>query len=394
MGLRHALFAGLAVLHLLKGGHLAEAQTGPEKFGLTREDQADTLFEMPGTGLAFTTAAPDRFIWNDSAETPPEFIPAALFSEFEQVSIGYDPVDRDRYEVRIYRATIFPDRVALAADYAALFARLWGRRDFGLAAHSPVFGEVLGGDDSSGVMKINRITVIRQQDELLILRQTFDASRFETYAADIARLVGSVRFRSPRQTELAGDAAVVTQLSASPAFETRLPGHWSRIVGPEDYGNRGVYELWKDDSDPLGNLGLLLAAVPAPADRRGSPAAGSDLASQGNTAAAFANLLLENLLPGRPFHLEAIEVSRFADLTAVTAFNGHYAFKAEIGEDRVPAKVAVILTFGHDGQTIVAATISPAPQDLYLAGTDMHATYIQALQIEAMTAHFTALANQ
>lgn len=384
---RAFLFAAWACIGVVwSHGAMADTDAAKEYFALIESSDERSSFDLPGEALDFSTVVPERFIWTESDAVPPEFIPAAVFSDMRQVRIGYDPVERDRYEVRLYHATVFPDRLALASGYAQLLARVWGPRDFGTRRHDHAFGEVLGGDDSTGVMKINRISVLRRGTELLVIRQTFDADRFEDFAEDIARLVGSLTFDAQAQTSLVPGDAHRTVLPLGRAdFTTAFPAHWEKLSGPFDEGARGVYEFWHDAGDPGGNLAAMIASIPAQGggDGGGVPA-GATFQDMVQGAGSLASLALENLLPGKEHSLSAVEASGFADLEPVTSFNAVYTFKAGIDGVDAQAKVNVLLTFDTDGHLLGVVMMSPPGRDLYLAGTDMHADYVLAMQLEKL----------
>lgn len=377
------------------GAETGRAETegaAAQKFSRLSETKGLTAFDLDGEALDFSTWVPERFLWSEAQDVPVEFAPAALFSTFEQVRIGYDPLERDRYEVRLYRATLYPDRVALAVSYARLLARVWSSTDFGMSAPDPMFGEVLGGTDASGAMMVNRISVWRRGEELLILRQRFEAERFENYAEDMAKMVGSLSFKTALDTPLVGDDAPVRALAtrSGAPWMARFPAHWQEIDAPLDLGAKGVFSFWRDTADAKGNLAAMIASVPAPADLPNGPPGDASFNDLADTAAAMAHMALGQLAPDQPFTLAPVEASRIGDLAQTTAFNALYTFRVELGEAKALVKLDVMLAYGKDGQLLSFATVAPAGTDLYLEGTSMHASYVQKILLETLTAYFGA----
>lgn len=162
------------------------------KFALAQSDQNKVKFSFAGSSLNLSSSSPKDFIWNKT-NTPVKILDKAqVFSELTEEYIGYDPLNRDRLEIRLYTAKIIPERVALGVGYGRLLASKWGALNFGEVTYDHDFGEVLGGDNSSGVMFVNRISVMRRGEQVLIIRSKFDADYFDQYKDAIATFVGSI----------------------------------------------------------------------------------------------------------------------------------------------------------------------------------------------------------
>lgn len=370
-------------------GHMAEAQA--EKFAMIAVQERDAGFAFAESALDFHTVSPDGFVWNNSTEVPPDFIPSAMFTEFQQRYIGYEPLNRDRLEIRVFSARIHHDRVALATDYARLMASRWGRTNFGLMAHSPTFGEVLRGDNSSGVMVVSRISVFRRGDELLIVRTKFHAEHFGSYADQIARFIGSIAFDHDLQADPIANAFLWHDQnvgSGQAQFVFPRPGNWQLTPPGQQTIDGGTYSFWRDVNDPNGNAAMMVATIPPLGRLPEGSVAAPEPQEMANLAAALANMMLSNMLPDQPFRLEPVEKNSFATLNEITAFNANFTFRAIIGEEGVSAALPVMLTMGPDGSVIANVTLSPAPEDLYLLGTGMHVNFVQALFLDAIKSHF------
>lgn len=373
----------------LAGPIMAEAHQ--EKFSLIRSDAEVTEFEYAESDLDFVTVSPKDFVWNPSTTIPPELVSAAMFSGFQERTIGYDPLNRDRFEIRIFTGRIFPDRVAVATDYGRLFGRVWTKKSFGVMSHNRDFGEVLGGDDSSGIMIVNRITVMRRGDEVLVIRSKFHAEHFETYAKAMAEFIGSLEFTTPQASDTIVDNFGLLQQSVAPGLPEityGLPGNWTRLDAPAPNAMGGDLQVWIDSADPNRNGGALFATIPPQSpvpDGETITPVPQDMA---NLAGSFANVILENLLPNQPFRLEPLSMNDFEGLKPLTAFNALYVFKVLIADN--PAKISVMIAMGPDGAITSSTTLSAAPADLYLMGTGMHVNFVQGQALDTMRAYWTA----
>lgn len=374
---------------------LVMAEAHQEKFSLIRSDAEVTEFEYAESDLDFVTVSPENFIWNPSATVPPELIPAAMFSSLEERTIGYDPLNRDRFEIRIYTGRIFPDRVAVATDYGRLFGRIWTKQSFGVMSRNRDFGEVLGGDDSSGIMIVNRISVIRRGDEVLVIRSKFHAEHFETYAKAMAEFIGSIQFTTPMTSDPVVENFALLEQGVAPGLPViayGLPGNWTHIDVSAPNALGGDFQLWIDSADPNRNGGALFATVPAQLPVPDGETVQPDPQDMANLAGSFANVALQNLLPDQPFRLEPLSMNDFEGLKPLTAFNALYIFKALIGEN--PAKISVMIAMGPDGSITSSTTLSPAPADLYLMGTGMHVNFVQGQALDTMRAYWTARSEE
>ncbi len=388
-----AIFGALLAMFMACAGAIMAEEIDP-KFAMIRVEPADTEFAFAGSDLDFASVAPAGFIWNDSDAVPTDFVDFAVFSAFRERYIGYEPLNRDRFEIRVYTARIFPERVALASDYARLLASVWGAMDFGVMAHDPQFGEVLGGDDASGIMIVNRIAVFRRGDELLILRLKFHADHFDAYAPDIARFVGSIAFAKAENPDPIASTVQAVALDAGPgqpAFGYGVPANWQALDIAQPSPEKGRYALWIDAGDPNRNSGLMQAVIapPVPMPKDASP----DPQAMANTAAALAEAAIQTLLPGQTFTLDPSEKTEFGELEKVSAFNSLFVFNSEIGPEKKPARVAVLISMGRNGAILGSVMMGPQPSDPYLMGTMMHGNYVVKLAMNAQQAYWAAQQN-
>lgn len=337
--------------------------------------------------LSASTFDPSGFVWDEVDTVPPDFIEDGVFTSFSQRYVGYLPAKRDRHEVAIYVAGLRPDRVAPAASTAVQLAAKWGRLSFGVVAHDLEFGEVLGGDESSGVMMVNRISVWRRGHQALILRQTFEAEHFSAHAETIATLVGSLNFAE----ELSSDPVIQNAHRSTLAtngfdFSFLMPENWSRLVsGPT--GAPLISEVWYDAADKNGN-GAVMVAMGPPVEtishgQRPAPVPEQQMA---DLAGTIATVFMQNILPDAQFQLSPQNMTSFADLDEITAFNRMYFIDVALN-GAASGVITVEIVMPADGTTLVNASLSPAPLDPYLLGTQHHVSLATGFVHTAIVAY-------
>lgn len=393
---RRTLFAiiSAAVLFCLGGPVMAEPKD--EKFALVTGQKTDVTFAFSDFNLDMATKSPDKFIWNNSNQYPAGFPEFGMFTDLRERYIGYDPLNRDRFAIAIYTGKLEPQRIALAADYARLFATKWGDTSFGVMPHTPVFGEMLAGDNSSGIMIVTRISVFRRGDEVLVIRSRFQAEHFETYARAMAEFIGNVTFAEPMETDPV-DAALQTVSrpiqSDGSVFTYALPPHWEQIKSQVPPSGSGSIDLWVDSSDPNRNLATMVSVIAPPTPLPEAQKA-PDPQTMANLSYDLAGSALSTLLPDVTFTLDPLDKTTFGDLDAVALFNAAFVYTAKVGEAETPAQISVLMSMGPNGVLLANTLISSRPTEPYLTGTFMVGNYIQSHQLAAQVAYWTAKAAE
>lgn len=387
----------LACMVFLTFGAPIMADETPERLALA-EAAADAprmafnLADAPD--LTASTFSPPDFVWDDVDDVPPTFMEAGVFSSFRQRYVGYDPANRDRYEVSIFTANLEPDRVAPAAGIASLLAARWGPLNFGIKAHDITFGEVAGGDESSGEMIVSRISVWRRGLQVLILRQRFEAAHFDTYGDTIAKVAGSLRFATPDLTDPILDTARTGKIDVGDAeFAFRLLPNWTRLVADADETPMAA-EIWHDGADPNGNAAVMVMAAPATSrpvpGERPNPVPEQQMF---DFAGTVANILIENLMPDATLELAPRDMNSFASLDGITAFNRYFVIDGRVN-GKTPVVIGVTIVMPADGTTLVSASLSPGALDLYLFGTQRHVDLANALLLVDMETYSVAAAKR
>lgn len=381
-----ALRLKLCIVLLILGGALM-AEVKPDRLPLTEAgaDMPRIAFEFADQlELAASTFSPPDFIWDDVDSVPPTFIEAGVFRSFTQRYVGYDPANRDRFEVSIYTVDLEPDRVAPAAGIASILASRWGPLNFGIKAHGINFGEVIGGDESSGEMILNRISVWRRGLKVLVIRQKLEAIQFDRYSEQISNIAGSLRFSSPDIP----DPIVLEKSSgnlefAKTTFEFSLPPNWDRLKS-DTGGTPVATEIWHDAADPNGNAAVMIFATPAEVEplrgERPNPVPDQQMF---DFAGTVARTLIENLLPDARLELAPRDMNSFATLDDITAFNRYFVIDGRL-DGETPVVIGVTVVMPADGTTLAAASLSPGAQDLYLFGTQRHVDLANALLLSSM----------
>lgn len=365
---------------------VAMAEDDADRFPLIRKTAEPQDFPIESSGMDFSSVSPEAVIWNENRASVPEFALAAVFESFDQVYIGYDPLNRDRYEVRVYVGTLIPERYANAVDYARLLASVWGNTNFGVKTHTAAFGEVLGGDNSRGIMEVNRISVVRRGTEILVIRSKFQAEHYDTYADTIATFVGSIQLeQDPGPALPPGIVKPAPPQAGAQGFSYDVPAGWEQqpLAPPADLS--GSFQLWTDAADPNGNSGMLVAVLPPAGDRIQTSI---EVQPMADLAANFALLMTKTLLPDAEVGLEPQVMNELGEFSDITAFNRLFTFKVTI--DGTEAAATVFVGIGPDGTGIVAPMLTTLPTDLYLTGTRNHGNFALSRVIRAAEAHWAA----
>lgn len=384
----------VAIFVFISGGW-AVADQPPDRFPLVAPSSDRPRIELtfpdaPQVNASVVT--PDDFLWDDLSDIPPDFAEAGVFRDLRARYVAYEPLNRDRLEIRVYTAEIEPARISTATGYAVLLASQWGPLNFGLRTHSRNWGEVMGGDDRSGEMIVNRFTVYRRGLHLLIVRSKFEAAHYDTYAETIATLVGSLQFREPAIADPIEAALRPGQVDpglshpSQPApFAFALPGNW-QVSAAGAFDAPGDAQFWIDRDDPNGNSAALVMALPsvAPPPEGGLlPIAPEDEQPLIENSANVANALLANALPDQEYTLVPKEMNANDAFADIAAFNRTFVYEVPL-QDGPTVIVTILMTQTLDGVTLASASLAPPAMDLYLLGTQRHGDYVNALLLDAM----------
>ena len=401
------LLCWLAAVLWVSAGGPSRAEEGIDKMPLAlapADAPRAPLVFADAPGLSASTFSPPDVQWHEGGAVPDGFAAAGVFSRITQTHLGYDPAHRGRYEVSVYLAELKPDRVAPAAGIAVLLASQWGALNFGIRAHDLGFGEVLGGDNASGEMVVNRISVWRRGLQVLILRQKFEAAQFDTLGGMIAQVAGSLRFDSPESADPVLASVHRGQIgtgqigTGQTLLDFRMPANWARLPKAVT-GTPMAAEVWQDAADPKGNAGAMVMVAPplappplAPVAQGQRPDAVPDQ-QMFDLAGTAAHVLIENLLPGTSLELKPRDMTSFAALDGITAFNRFFVIDARLNGD-IPVVIGVTIVMPADGSTLITASLSPEARDPYLLGTQRHVDLVNALLLEDLTTFARAAAHR
>lgn len=361
-----------------------------EKFGWIEMTEELVPFPTDPPALSFESHSPEGFIWTPTDEIPPEFTEAGVFSSLRQIYTGMGSEGLEGLVIRVYVATIVPERVLLGTGYAQLLAARWGRMNFGILAHSRDFGEVLGGDDSSGVRRINRISVVRRGTSILILRSDFAAEDFPRWADEIAGFHGSLRFLDTFAEDpiAAKFHRASLPLPGAADFAFLMPGTWAEHARQDHKDPRMTVSLWSDQDDPNGNNGAMILAVAPPDGVPGRQLAPPKEQEMNNLAGRLAEVALGGLLPEQSYDLTPKNKASFAEFDAITLAQGIYYFAAAQPGQEPTLRVNVLISMGPNGAVLGAVGLSPAGRDLYLLGSAYHGEFVTHLHMAAQARHW------
>lgn len=400
--MRKHLAKFLLVLIFFMGlGNNSMADDAAVKFALIQSDQNEVKFSFAENTLAFTSSSPKDFLWN-KVDTPVTILDDAhVFNDFTQEYIGYDPLNRDRLEIRLYTAKVIPERVALGVGYGRLLASKWGALNFGEFTHDHDFGEVLGGDNSSGVMLVNRISVMRRGEHILIIRSKFDADYFDQYKDAMATFLGSIEFASVAQIDpivASLQTAVLFEKDPDYKFKYYMPSEWKRGEYMEVRRKKGEFDFWADLGDDLGNSAASIFIIRRCDAKPDSPRPPIDKKRAANIANNYAANLIENVLPDRVFNftdMERTSLERFKPFTFYNElFNFSVDLKLEDNQGILPLIVSVMVTLGDDGTVNTSVVLTTEYSNDYRFGTKNHAEFTHQLLMDAQEHFWKVRASQ
>ncbi len=356
---------------------MAQDSSGTGALTRSRATVSDRVLALPDfPALEFRTALPDGLEWFESPEPVAGFDDAGMFTRFDRVWLGYAPEDRDRLEVTIYCARIVPERVAVAADYARLLARLWGPKNYGVSGDERDFGEVMTGEDDSGYARRTRISVWRRGADLLVVRADTTLDDFDTQAPKLAAMIGSLDFvmQSP-------DAIIEAleqhqfRLPSGATLSYLLPSHWKNFGANAATETPMSAAIWLDGADEGGNsaIGIFGAAVPEGAKTEDAPLR--------TIASAMSDLLMENLAPQVRFRRQPMNENSMQGF-APDAVQGLYLDRLDWEEGRRMGARSFFVGAGRD--VVGYSSLSAYPETLEAMGLAMHSTFVDRLILDAM----------
>jgi hypothetical protein len=378
--------APTAALCIVLSGTIGTAD--PARFPLLAEQPGAIAFDTGQDWLNFTAPSPPGVTWTRT-DTPIEG-PPELFTDVREVLVGRDPQTPDRVEIRVMAARIDPRRVLIAADYARVLAARWGRVNFGVVAHHPAFGEALVGDESSGAMRVTRLSALRRGDRVLIVASTFPAAGTQAEGPPgLAAFLGSLAFDVAGVPDLLDSLPVVATIpfdDGRGALDIRLPPTWVArdLVPPQETNLRGFVER----DDPGGAFAVVSGLIPGDASSRAADDVVAPAALIG-TAQAIAETMGRTFLPDGAFDVRGTQATTLPPFSNAGIPHGLFTFRI----DR-PAEATVGVTVMVSGRTggpvVLAAVMSPYPTGPASEATFQHGKFLMLAQMQAQLAFWRA----
>lgn len=360
---------------LVTGSSATMASEDDQKFALMAAE-SNRDFAMGATELDFSTLSPEAFRWEERDENIDAFAAAEMFSDFTLRWTGYDPEARNDLEIRIYSARLTLKRVAVAADYGRMLARIWSPVNFGIRSHDRDFGEVIGGNQASGQMQVSRYAVIRRGEDLLVLRVLFTPEAFADNAETIAAFIGSVVFSQPHVADPVQEDMVSHSIAAGGERRMifNLPAAWQDPTGAMHEAQESVgAQIFTDMDDPGRNLGTMIAWI-----ERGETGPEGDAVEQKaqSLAESLVQVAMMNLLPDQEFEVTAGGTTVYYRLAEVAAWHRRFNFRVDLTGRAETLGISVLVTMGPQGDFITATSLSPWPDTVYNSATAMHGTFV------------------
>ncbi|MDO5605868.1 MAG: hypothetical protein Q4G25_11985 [Paracoccus sp. (in: a-proteobacteria)] len=330
--------------------------------------------------LAFRTALPEGLEWFESPESVGDFDDTGMFSDFRRLWLGYAPADRDRLQISVYCARILPQRVAIAADYGRLLARVWGPKNYGVQGDEVDFGEVMTGEEHTGFDRRTRLSIWRRGTDLLILRSDTTLEDFDTQAPRIAAMVGSLEFLSQTADPVMQDlVAHQIRLPSGEVFDYALPSHWQSF-GEENPGAVPVSAaIWLDRADEGGNSALGVFGIAVPEGGRPQQAPLREIAT------AMSGLMMENLAPDAAFTRQPMAENRLKGF-APDAVQTLFLDRLDWASGRRMGASGFFMAGPRD--VIGYSSISAYPGSGQAAALMMHSNFVDRLVLDAMRRQF------
>ncbi|MER0240057.1 hypothetical protein [Fulvimarina sp. MAC8] len=326
--------------------------------------------------LDFETMKLDRFQWNKTGEKVEDFDSAEAFTEFDEVYVGYDPMNRDQGEIRLYAAKLVPEKLGLAVDYGRLLARQWGPLNFGVKLRDPSFGEVMTGRDNvDGGQEFTRLSVFRRGAELLVIRADGPEESWQKFGPKVASFVGSLHFdqemnKDPLLANFTTEEIAIDRSAGSKGqIEVRMPTAWRALPITNDSDPKaGIYRFYVNDADKGKSSGVMIFSIDARAATR--------QVEPPQLAQTMGEILLDNVLQGQPYQFQPMGENGVPDLDGKTDVNGYYLFKVAFPEIDMLGGVSVLLTM-KDQHWVGYAMVSAYPTDLWHQAATLNPTLVE-----------------
>ncbi len=319
--------------------------------------------------LNFHAAKIDNFRWFKDEKPLSEGDKYSIFNSVKLRSIGYDPANRDHFEIQIISAEIKPDKVARGVDYARLFATEWGASVSAIREYGRDAGDVFAVGPDNGFERRERVAVWRYDNLLLVVRASYAEEQAESVEPEVAKFLGALKLDNEAPDSIDG-AMHWEELPSSggTVYSARLPKGWKKLSRNNDPSPSYTGATFTNSNDPDGNSAAALLMFPTP---------GKDLSptdeQMRQLAAKVVEIELQNLMPDVGFKLDQ-DASFIPNEKTAEADRGFIDIVTLQGsEQRIRAKTVLSV---KSGVVAVVASLTAFPNAPKEIATMIHTDFV------------------
>ncbi|WP_149900669.1 hypothetical protein [Rhizobium rhizogenes] len=250
--------------------------------------------------LNFHSVKIDSFMWFKEQRALSEWDKYETFDNVTLQSIGYDPANRDHFEIQIITAEIKPEKVARGVDYARLFAKEWAPSVSAMKEYGRDAGDVFALGPDNGFNRRERVAVWRDDKSLLIVRAGYAQEEAARVEPQIAQFFGALKLDNELTDSIDGSMHwQELPSSGGTVYSARLPDGWKKLTQNSDPNPSYTGAMFTNSNDPDGNAAVSLFIFPTPK---------SDLSPTDEQlrqlAAKVVEIELQNLMPDVGYKLD------------------------------------------------------------------------------------------
>ncbi|MBO0131845.1 hypothetical protein [Agrobacterium burrii] len=250
--------------------------------------------------LNFHSVKIDSFMWFKEQRALSEWDKYETFDNVTLQSIGYDPANRDHFEIQIITAEIKPEKVARGVDYARLFAKEWAPSVSAMKEYGRDAGDVFALGPDNGFNRRERVAVWRDDKSLLIVRAGYAQEEAARVEPQIAQFFGALKLDNELTDSIDGSMhSQELPSSGGTVYSARLPDGWKKLTQNSDPNPSYTGAMFTNSNDPDGNAAVSLFIFPTPK---------SDLSPTDEQlrqlAAKVVEIELQNLMPDVGYKLD------------------------------------------------------------------------------------------
>ncbi|MQB13334.1 hypothetical protein DXT96_26220 [Agrobacterium sp. ICMP 6402] len=250
--------------------------------------------------LNFHSVKIDSFMWFKEQRALSEWDKYETFDNVTLQSIGYDPANRDHFEIQIITAEIKPEKVARGVDYARLFAKEWAPSVSAMKEYGRDAGDVFALGPDNGFNRRERVAVRRDDKSLLIVRAGYAQEEAARVEPQIAQFFGALKLDNELTDSIDGSMhSQELPSSGGTVYSARLPDGWKKLTQNSDPNPSYTGAMFTNSNDPDGNAAVSLFIFPTPK---------SDLSPTDEQlrqlAAKVVEIELQNLMPDVGYKLD------------------------------------------------------------------------------------------